>query len=267
MEIKRPQVSNDIIRPEARSRFNPDIRNAASTDNSISIFGDIGLDFWTEANNTVDRISAALRSIGDREVVVNINSPGGDFFEGLAIYNALKEHSQKVTVNVLGMAASAASIIAMAGDEVRVARAGFLMIHNTLVYGGGNRHTLRETADTLESFDTVLADIYATRTGIPAVQIATMLDAETWLGGSEAVDKGFADSLLASDEVKEDKNPKASVLRRLDNALARANMPRAERRELIKEFTGTPSAADDDVTPSADYGNEIAMMRLRVASI
>lgn len=267
MKIKRPvNFTEEVIRPEARSRFNPDIQNAASDDNSISVFGEIGYDWWTDTNNTVDRISAALRSIGNRDVVVNINSPGGDFFEGLAIYNALKEHPYKVTVKVLGMAASAASIIAMAGDEVKVARAGFLMIHNTLVYGGGNRHTLRETADTLESFDKVLVDLYRARTDISTDEISAMLDAETWIGGSEAVDKGFADSLLDSDEVKEDKNTKASALRRLDNALARANMPRAERRELIKEFNATPSAAVD-VTPSADSDARMAMMRLRIASI
>jgi ATP-dependent protease ClpP protease subunit len=92
---------------------------AASEDaNSISILDVIGEDWWTGGGFTAKRASAALRSIGASDVVVNINSPGGDMFEGIAIYNLLAAHPAKVTVNVLGIAASAASIIAMAGDEI-----------------------------------------------------------------------------------------------------------------------------------------------------
>ncbi|MBN0106041.1 Clp protease ClpP, partial [Pseudomonas aeruginosa] len=90
----------------------------------------IGYDWWTGEGVTAKRIAGALRAIGgDVDVTVNINSPGGDVFEGLAIYNLLREHKGKVTVRVLGLAASAASFIAMAADEVKIARAGFLMIH------------------------------------------------------------------------------------------------------------------------------------------
>lgn len=84
---------------------------------------------------TAKRISAALRAIGEQDIVVNLNSPGGDMFEGLAIYNLLRAHSGKVTVNILGIAASAASIIAMAGDEIKMGRGAFLMIHNCWAMG------------------------------------------------------------------------------------------------------------------------------------
>ncbi|WP_034085582.1 head maturation protease, ClpP-related, partial [Pseudomonas aeruginosa] len=111
-------------------------------------------------------IAGALRAIGgDVDVTVNINSPGGDVFEGLAIYNLLREHKGKVTVNIIGLAASAASFIAMAGDEIRIGRAAFLMIHNAWLIAMGNRNDLREIADWLEPFDMTLADIYAQRTG------------------------------------------------------------------------------------------------------
>lgn len=98
---------------------------------------------------TAKRISAALRAIGNNDVVVNINSPGGDMFEGLAIYNLLRSHSGKVTVNILGIAASAASIIAMAGDEVQMGRGAFLMIHNCWAVGVGNRHDFAKLANDL----------------------------------------------------------------------------------------------------------------------
>ncbi|KLB48562.1 peptidase, partial [Xanthomonas euvesicatoria] len=102
---------------------------------------------------TARRVAGALRAMGKGPVTVNVNSPGGDMFEGLAIYNLLREHDGEITVKVLGLAASAASIIAMAGDTVQIARAGFLMIHNAWVMAVGNRNDLIEVADTLKPFD------------------------------------------------------------------------------------------------------------------
>lgn len=248
-------------------RFNADVKAATSDDNSISILGVIGEDFWGEGV-TAKRIAAALRYIGDKDVVVNINSPGGDVFEGLAIYNLLREHPGAVTVKVLGLAASAASIIAMAGDEVQVARAGFLMIHNTWVYASGNRHALRDIADTLEPFDAALAGIYSVRSGISEAEIATMLDKETWIGGAEAVEKGFADGPLPSDAVKEEKDPKASALRRIDNTLREAGWSRSDVRSALKELAATPSAGTEGTPSAADEtGNGLNMLRLAAASL
>src|SRR5690606_23214700 len=98
--------------------------------NTISIYDVIGEDWWTGGGFTAKRAAAALRSIGKNPVTVNVNSPGGDMFEGIAIYNLLREHPAEVTVNVMGLAASAASIIAMAGDKINVALGSFVMIHN-----------------------------------------------------------------------------------------------------------------------------------------
>ena len=106
-----------------------EVRAAGNDANSISIYDSIG-ENWEGTGVTAKRISAALRAIGDKDVVVNINSPGGDFFEGVAIYNLLREHQGRVTVQVMGLAASAASVIAMAGDEILMGDGSFLMIHN-----------------------------------------------------------------------------------------------------------------------------------------
>jgi len=101
--------------PRALDKWNPAIQAAVeNTSETITIYGVIGEDWYGEGV-TVKRIDAALRAIGDREVTVYINSPGGDMFEGIAIYNRLREHKQKVTTKVLGMAASAASVIYLAG--------------------------------------------------------------------------------------------------------------------------------------------------------
>ncbi|WP_429242684.1 head maturation protease, ClpP-related [Luteibacter sp. 621] len=135
----------------------------------------------------------------------------------------------EVNVSVLGLAASAASIIAMAGDTVQIARAGFFMIHNAWVVASGNRNDLREYADTLEPFDRAMADIYAAHTGESRDDMAKLMDAETWIGGSDAVEQGFAESLLASDQVeKGSAKANASAVRRIESALRASGLPKSE---------------------------------------
>jgi ATP-dependent protease ClpP protease subunit len=258
--------------PKALDRWRPEVQSKdGDSDNTISVLDVIGEDFWTGGGVTVNRVSAALRQIGKRDVVVNINSPGGDFFEGLAIYNVLREHPAKVTVKVLGIAASAASVIAMAGDEVQIARAGFLMIHNTWIMAMGDRNALREAADWLEPFDQVSVDIYAARTGMEPKDITKMLDRETWIGGTEAVDKGFADDFLPADAIDDKtKNSTGRSIKaesQIDQILARAGVPRSERRNLVSALRGgTPSAAATD-TPSAVVLSEVSSLLERMKSI
>ncbi|QZA71191.1 capsid maturation protease [Pantoea phage AH07] len=234
---------NRDLPSSAMDRWNGSIKAAKSDDNSISVFDVIGAD-WYGDGVTASRIAAALRSIGGADVTVNINSPGGDMFEGLAIYNLLREYEGKVTVKVLGLAASAASIIAMAGDEVQIGRGAFLMIHNCWVYAMGNRHDLQQIAADMVPFDKAMNDIYGARTGLDAVTIDAMMDAETYIGGSDAVEKGFADRLLAADEIADGDDSPAAALRKLDAMLAKTDAPRSERRKLLKALTGgKPGAA------------------------
>ena len=226
--------------PLALQRWDSCVRAASDdADRSISIYDVIGYDYWTGDGVTAKRIAGALRSLGKGPVTVNINSPGGDLFEGLAIYNLLREHDGEVTVRILGLAASAASIIAMAGDNIQIGRAAFLMIHNAWVMAIGNRHDLRDVAEQMEPFDAAMADIYAARTGSDAESMAKLMDAETWIGGSAAVEQGFATELLASDQIGEDgedgETAKASAVRRLEAAL-RASMPKNEAMRLISDF-------------------------------
>ncbi|MEN4524909.1 head maturation protease, ClpP-related [Pantoea agglomerans] len=234
---------NRDLPSSAMERWNGGIKAAKSDDNSISVFDVIGAD-WYGDGVTASRIAAALRSIGGSDVTVNINSPGGDMFEGLAIYNLLREYEGKVTVKVLGLAASAASIIAMAGDEVQIGRGAFLMIHNCWVYAMGNRHDLQQIAADMVPFDKAMNDIYSARTGLDAATIDAMMDAETYIGGSDAVEKGFADRLLAADEIADGDDSPAAALRKLDAMLAKTDAPRSERRKLLKALTGgKPGAA------------------------
>ncbi len=260
-------ITSQVL-PRALDRWNPGVQAAAAddTDRSISIYDVIGYDYWTGDGVTANRIAAALRGMGAGPVTVNLNSPGGDMFEGLAIYNLLREHKGEVTVKVLGLAASAASIIAMAGDNVQIARAGFLMIHNAWVMAIGNRNDLRDVADTLEPFDRAMASIYAARTGADAKAIGKVMDAETWIGGEDAVAGGYADDLLPSDQIeKKSGKASASAVRRIESALRASGMPKSEAMRLISEFkssAGDPvgSGEGDPTGHGSDAENEQAAL-------
>ncbi|MVW72141.1 head maturation protease, ClpP-related [Bordetella sp. 15P40C-2] len=235
---------SSYLAPRALERWDASVRAAVESedDRSISIYDVIGYDWWTGEGVTAKRIASALRSMGAGPVTVNVNSPGGDMFEGLAIYNLLREHQGEVTIKVLGLAASAASIIAMAGDTVQIARAGFLMIHNCWVVAQGNRHDLREFADTMEPFDAAMADIYAARSGQDMAAVQRQMDGETWIGGSQAIEQGYADELLSSDQVgKGDAKASASAVRRIEAAIRAAGLPRSEAQRLISDFKSSLS--------------------------
>ncbi|HSH42872.1 MAG TPA: head maturation protease, ClpP-related, partial [Arenicellales bacterium] len=154
----RPRMDvRSFVSPNALNRWDSSIRAAADDERSISVYDVIGQDFWTGEGVTAKRIAGALRHMGEGPVTVNVNSPGGDMFEGIAIYNLLREHPGEVTIKVLGLAASAGSVIAMAGDTIQMSRASFMMIHNAWVIAMGNRHELREIADFMEPFDRAMA--------------------------------------------------------------------------------------------------------------
>lgn len=239
------------LQPRALDRWQSGVRAASEqdADRTISVYDVIGYDYWTGDGVTAKRIAGALRGMGAGPVTVNVNSPGGDMFEGLAIYNLLREHDGEVTVKVLGLAASAASIIAMAGDTVQIARAGFLMIHNAWVMAIGNRNDLIELAATLQPFDDAMASIYSARTGHDIKAMAKLMDAETWIGGQAAVDDGFADELLPSDQVKKgESKASASAIRRIEAALRSSGMPKSEAMRLISDFkssSGDPAGSGE----------------------
>lgn len=167
-----------------------DIR-AAGDITEIDIYDEIG--FW--GVNAKD-FRARLKDSGD--VILNINSPGGDVFDGIAMFNDLVAHKGNVTVNVTGIAASIASIIAMGGDTINIAPNAFFMIHNAWTVGIGNRNDFGKLADTLAKIDDALARTYAAKTGSGIKAVKAMMDAETWLTAKEAKEAGFA-SAIGSD--------------------------------------------------------------------
>lgn len=234
----------------------------------INILDEIGDDWWSESDTTLNRVNQKLQKADGQDINVNINSYGGAMFEGLAIYNALCLYSGKVTVNVLGVAASAASMIAMAGDEIRMSPSSFLMIHNCLNVVFGNRHYLIEVADQMKAFDDAMANVYTAQTGISKAEITSMMDKETWLDGNTALEKGFATSLFEP-KVEANINNEIFALRKVDNLLAKQGLSRSERRELINQIKGTQDAtlpSMQDATPNLELMAGITALSIKLTS-
>ena len=150
------------------------------------LFGGIGAKQFAEDLNSLGRIDS---------LNVRINSPGGDVFQGLAIYNTLQRHPARVVVDVDGMALSIASIIAMAGDEIRIAKNAMMMIHEP--YGGiyGTAEDMRKQADLMDQVRGNLVDTYVDRTQQSKGKVSDMMAAETWMTAADAVELGFADQV------------------------------------------------------------------------
>ncbi len=251
-----PEVCAFEPDPDTLDKWDSGVRAVQSGANTISVLDVIGDDL--SGGVTSRRIAAALRSIRETEVFVDINSPGGDFFEGVAIYNMLREHKAKVTVRILGIAASAASVIAMAGDEIQIGKAGFLMVHNAWVMAVGNRHDLIEAAATMEPFDDAMATLYADRAGIEKAKASEWMDRETWFNGEQAVSVGLADAYLSEDSIEIDAkiDDPIRAVRQVDTILAKSGVSRSERRRLIAELKG--GTQDAAATATHDAGEVTA---------
>lgn len=168
-------------------------RIVASANNSaeIYIYDEIG--GW---GVSARQFAMELRALGDvRNIVLHIHSPGGDVFEGMAIYNLLDSHPAYVTVQIDGLAASMASVVAMAGDMVIIPENAMMMVHKPWGIQGGDADDMRRYAELLDKVEDNLVSAYTKKTGKTAEEIKALLEKETWLSGREAVEAGFADSV------------------------------------------------------------------------
>lgn len=168
------------------------IKAKANDTAEISIYDEIG--FW---GVSAASFAQDLKSCGNnlKQINLHIHSPGGDVFDGIAIYNLLKNHPANVTVYIDGLAASMASVIAMAGNEVIMPENAMMMIHKPWGIQGGDAEDMRKYADLLDKVENTLIPAYANKTGKTPEELAEMLSAETWLNGKECVEQGFADKL------------------------------------------------------------------------
>ena len=166
----------------------------------VYIMDEIG--FWgTDAAEFVKKLAA----ITTPKISLHLNSPGGEIFDGIAIFNALRGHSAEVTVYVDGLAASAASFIAQAGDKVYMQRNATMMIHDGIALVYGNEKDMLDTASILNKLSNTVADMYAQRAGGTIEDWRDLMRAEVWYNAQEAVDAGLADKVLDTEDKEADK--------------------------------------------------------------
>lgn len=166
-------------------------------EHTLSIYDEIG--FWgVQAKDFSQQLSGVKAPV----LNVEINSPGGDVFASLAIFNMLRASGKEIVVKVMGVAASAASLIAMAGDKIKMPKNSYMMIHNPWSFAMGNADELRQTANTLDKIGGSLLATYAAKTGLPEEELTAMLATDTWLTADEALEKGFATEVTDAFEAK-----------------------------------------------------------------
>jgi ATP-dependent protease ClpP protease subunit len=186
----------------------------------LSLHGDIGYEITTKG------VGDALAKVGPGALTISINSYGGDAFAGFAIHNMLARHEGKKKVVIEGIAASAGSIIAMAGDEIVMPENAMMMIHAAHGLAMGEAEDMRQSADVLESITTAAARIYANRTGLSVEEIGALMAAETWLTAEDALARGFATSVAAPADIRLDAR-RLSNLPNLPAALLAITSPAA----------------------------------------
>ena len=158
----------------------------------------------TAAGGTAQGVATALKAAGNKPLTISVHSYGGDAMAGVAIHNMLARHPAQKTVVVDGIAASAASLIAMAGDRIVMPSNAFLMIHNASGLSYGTAADARDVADILDNISAAYRRTYAAKTGLPEDEIGALMDAETWLTADEAVAKGFATEAAEPAEIRMD---------------------------------------------------------------
>ena len=190
----------------------------------IILYGDIGFDI------TAKEFSDELKALGDvSEITVRINSFGGDVFDGVAIYSRLIDSGAKIVVFIDGIAASAASVIAMAGNEIHIGEAAFIMIHDARTLTMGEAADLRKTADRLDAVNEQMAGIYQRRTGLEMAKIRQMMADETEFNAEQAVEFGFATDIFEAERLAAHYDPERHHFKRPPSVTLKPRQAEAQR--------------------------------------
>lgn len=223
---------------------------AAEQGTEVFVYDEIGF-FGIQAKDFVEQ----LRGIRDQVILLRLNSPGGSVFDGTAMMTAIREHPARVIAHVDGLAASMASGLAMAADEVVMAKGGFMMIHEPWSVVVGDADLMRQEADLLDTIADTLALNYEEKTGRDDVR--ELMQAETWMNHNDAVEMGFADRIAGDAEPTDSFDlsvfqcvPDELTLGKptdaaLEKALRQAGMSRKEARDFVHAAKGHQREADD----------------------
>ncbi|WAH38612.1 head maturation protease, ClpP-related [Alicyclobacillus dauci] len=237
--------------------------DAATGSGELYLYGIIESETWWGDEITPNQFQADLNALGNvSQIDVYINSDGGDVFAGQAILSMLKRHPANVTVHIDGLAASIASVIAMAGDQVLMPRNAMMMVHNPWSFAFGNAADFRKLADDLDQIRESLIAAYQDKTGMDRDQLVALLDAETWLTADEAVQMGFADEIEQSKQISASVRNGRLLVNGQEMDLSRyRNVPRkvaAASVPSLEQIAEDPDGADD-MAPLFTVGSDVQL--------
>lgn len=206
---------------------------------TLFLNGEISDETWFGDEVTPKLFKSELES-GDGDITVWINSPGGDVFAAAQIYNMLMDYSHNVTVKIDGLAASAASVIAMAGTEVLMSPVAMMMIHNPATVAIGDAGEMKKAIDMLAEVKESIMNAYEIKTGLSRPRISHLMDAESWFNATKAVELGFADGILFdTQEPEKDEEPEAFLFSRMavtNTMLSKLIPPKEEKKTPIEQL-------------------------------
>ena len=227
------------MRLQNRSIFQPNMRGAyeieAKTDEAVVYLYD-EISFW---GVSAESFVKDLNAISSGTIHLHVNSPGGAVFDGVSIFNAIKQHKSKVIAHIDGLAASIASVIVMAADEVMMSENAFLMVHEPWSIVAGNSEEMRKEADLLDKVGGTIMKTYTDKSGKDESEIKTLMQAETWMTAQEALDFGFVDSIEISDKDKDKDKKKKKAQATVFDLSAFMNVP-----EQLKEKKPEPTVRE-----------------------
>lgn len=227
----------------------------------VLLYGPISSTTWWGDEVTPRQFREDLQALGDvDEIRVYINSPGGDVFASQAIYSMLARHPATITVYIDGLAASGASIVAMAGDVVRMPRNAMMMVHNPSALVWGQAKDMRAMADALDKIRESMVEAYRVKTGLDDERIIELLGAETWMTAEEAVELGFADEVEEAKQVAASLHGDKIAVNGVEMDLSRYRLPDKLREALAAKTTPThtvPTSGSPKRAPVALYERRV----------
>ena len=227
------------------------VRNEDTGERTLVLNGQISDETWYGDEVTPGLFRDELQSC-EGDITVWINSPGGDVFAAAQIYNMLMEYPGNVNVRIDGLAASAASVIAMAGNKISMSPVAMMMIHNPMTVAMGDKKVMQQAIDMLDEIKESIINAYELKTGQSRTKIAHMMDTETWFNAKKAVELGFADDILyAGDSDKKDV-PEAVLFGRLT---------------VINSFLGKFNLIDKPAEPEPDNRVDVKLFKERLEKI
>lgn len=218
------------------------VKNENDENRTLFLNGEISDETWYGDEVTPKLFKEELQS-GEGDITVWINSPGGDVFAAAQIYNMLMDYKGNVTVKIDGLAASAASVIAMAGTEVQMSPVAMMMIHNPATITIGDSSEMKKAIDMLDEVKESIMNAYEIKTGLSRSRISHLMDAESWFNAKKAVELGFADKVLFSKEEPEEEEEKELEMeavmfsrKAVTNSLMTKLIPKPEKKTPIEQL-------------------------------